>query len=296
MEEYIEKAAVLIEALPYIQSFRNKTVVIKFGGSAMVLDEYLECVLRDVVFLECVGVNPVLVHGGGDAISTRMRELGLTTRFAQGLRVTDADAIRVVEDVLVNSVNKKLVDTIKKFGGDAKGMSGKDDQLILSRKHPPVRFVQANGSIEEIDIGFVGEIQKIRKELIVETIKQEKVAVVAPIGVDKNGTVYNVNADLVAGKIAAELKAEKLVFLSDVHGIMTDRDDSETFVSSLKIEDVYRLIDNGIISEGMLPKIWACIGAVEAGVNKTHIIDGRIRHSLLLEIFTDKGVGTEIVP
>lgn len=295
MEEYIEKASVLIEALPYIQSFRDKTVVIKFGGSAMLNQECLNGILRDIVFMECVGINPVLIHGGGPHISERMKEAGLEPKFIQGLRVTDDKTISLVESVLTE-INTELVQRIESYGGKAQGVFGRTEGLIQCVKHPPVQYKDESGQMREADIGFVGNVTKVNVQPIRNLTYRRKVAVLAPFGVDETGQSYNINADKVAGRIAAELDAEKLVFLSNVHGIYRDPKDISTFFSSLTADEIPNLVETGVIKDGMVPKVQSCLYAVENGVKKTHIIDGRMMHSLLLEIFTDKGVGTQILP
>jgi acetylglutamate kinase len=294
MQEYIEKASVLIEALPYIQMFRNKTVVIKFGGSVMTKRDFLDSILKDVVFMECVGINPIIIHGGGPKISERMKQAGKTPKFVEGLRVTDAETMKIVEETLLE-INQELVDIIQKFGGRAKGISGRTESAILVTKHPPVETKLPSGKTEFADIGYVGEVKLVNPETIKKLIQKQAVAVITPIGVDLEGHAYNVNGDHVASQMAAALKAEKLVYLSDVSGVMTNPLNPDTLLSTLTLDQVHKMIDDGIITGGMLPKVRSCMKAVEGGVNKTHIIDGRILHSLLLEIFTDAGVGTEII-
>ena len=294
MQKYIEKAGVLIEALPYIQSFRNKTVVIKFGGSVMTKKDFLEGILRDVVFMECVGINPVIIHGGGPRISERMKSAGKTPIFVEGLRVTDAETVKIVEETLME-INQELVDVIQSFGGRAKGLSGRTENMILVSKHPPVETRLPDGKSEFVDIGFVGEVKLVNPEPVRKLIQKQAVAVVTPVGVDLEGNAYNVNGDHVASQLAGALKAEKLVYLSDVNGVMTDPKNSETLLSTLTMGQVNKMIEDGIITGGMLPKVKSCMRAIEAGVHKTHIVDGRILHSLLLEIFTDAGVGTELL-
>lgn len=294
MQKYIEKAAVLVEALPYIQAFRNKTVVIKFGGSVMTQKDFLESVLRDVVFMECVGINPVIIHGGGPRISEKMKKLGKTPKFVEGLRITDEETMKIVEETLME-INQELVDIIQSFGGRAKGISGRTENMILVTKHPPVETKLPSGKTELVDIGYVGEVKLVNPEPVKKLIQKQAVAVITPIGIDLEGNGYNVNGDHVASQMSGALKSEKLVYLSDVHGVMTNPQNPETLVSTLTIEQVNKMIKDGIVTGGMLPKVRSCIRAVEGGVSKTHIIDGRINHSLLLEIFTDKGVGTEII-
>ncbi len=288
MEKLIEKAGVLIEALPYIQAFDEKFVVIKYGGSAMVNNSYEESVLRDLVFLEAVGMRPVVVHGGGNAISSRMKELGAQPNFVHGMRVTDKKTMQVVDEVL-SKINAQIVVTIFKFGGKAKGLSGKDHGLITAQKH----FGRVDG--KKVDLGYVGSVTSIKAEYIKETAYNYGIPVIAPVAVGEDGELYNINADTVAGEIAATLKAEKLILLTDVRGIMENPKEESTLISTLRKSNVDKLIKDGVIEGGMIPKVKSCLRALEGGVGKTHIIDARILHSLLLEIFTDKGIGTEIV-
>lgn len=294
MQKYIDRAAVLIEALPYIQAFRNKTVVIKFGGSVMTKRDFLEGILRDVVFMEAVGINPVIIHGGGPRISEKMKSAGKTPKFVEGLRITDAETMKIVEETLLE-ISQELVEVIQKFGGRARGLSGRSENMILVTKHPMIETRTPSGKIEMVDIGYVGEVKLVNPEPVRKLIQKQAVAVVTPLGIDLEGSSYNVNGDHVASQLAGALKAEKLVYLSDVPGVMTNPQNPDTLVSTLTMDKVDKMIQDGIISGGMLPKVKSCMRAVDAGVRKTHIIDGRIMHSILLEIFTDKGVGTEIV-
>ncbi len=284
MEQYIGKAAVLSEALPYIQRFRNKIVVIKYGGSTMEEDRSMASVLKDVVLMECVGMHPIIVHGGGNLISKRLQERHLEPHFVEGLRVTDQETMEVVEEVLME-VNLGIVDEIKKYGGEAQGLSGKTDELIYCKKK----------KIPSGDLGFVGEVTHVSVNKIMELCKKNVVPVIAPIGLGEDKHAYNLNADTAAGEIAAALRAEKLVYLTNVEGILKDKRDSHSLLSTLHINEIERLIDTKVIEGGMIPKVRSGLRSVKAGVAKTHIIDGRIQHSLLLEIFTDKGVGTEII-
>jgi acetylglutamate kinase len=283
------RAATLIEALPYMQKFRGQTFVIKYGGSAMESDEAVERLLRDVVFLEAVGINPVLVHGGGKAISARMREAGLTARFVNGLRVTDEASIRIVEDVLDGGVNPRLVKTIDEFGGRARGFSGRD--VLRAAKLPPVD----DGKGGEEDIGFVGRVTGVETAELEKVLLEERVPVVSPLGRGPDGRTLNVNADEAAAAIAGALRAAKLVFLSDVPGIMRDREDPESLVPTVRADQVDGLIRQKVLEGGMIPKVQGAVDALRKGVGKTHMIDGRLSHALLLEIFTNEGVGTEIV-
>ena len=283
------RAATLIEALPFMQKFRGCTFVIKYGGSAMEDDEVVDRLLRDIVFLEAVGINPVLVHGGGKAISARMRASGLASRFVNGLRVTDEASIGIVEEVLVREVNPRLVATINSFGGRAAGLSGRD--VLRAEKLPPVD----NGHGGKEDIGFVGRVTGVEASGLLAKLHDEVVPVVSPVASSPEGGPLNVNADEAAAAIAAALRAEKLIFLSDVPGIMRDRDDHSSLIPTVHGPQVATLIRQKVIEGGMIPKVQGAVTALENGVGKTHMIDGRLPHALLLEIFTNEGVGTEIV-
>ena len=284
----LERAEVLLEALPFIQRFRGQTFVIKYGGSAMEDEHLVERLLRDVVFLEAVGVNPVLVHGGGKAISQKMREAGQAPRFVSGLRVTDATAIKIVEDVLDRVIRPKIVDTMASFGGRAEGFSGRD--VFVARKLPP----QIDGK-QLVDVGFVGEVVSLRLDGIREAIERGVVPVISPIGETEDGVVLNVNADVAAGAMAGALRAAKMVFVSDVLGVMRDVKDPNSLIPTVTRENAARLIADEIIEGGMIPKVQSAVAALGQGVGKVHLIDGRIPHALLLEMFTTRGIGTEIV-
>ncbi len=286
MRDVIEKADILIEALPYIRSFRDKIIVVKYGGST-IGDE--GSVLVDVVFMETVGMKPVIVHGGGKLISRRMEESGIETKFVNGLRVTDGRTMKIVESTLIGEVNRDIVRTIERLGGKALGISAKERGVLRVRKH----LEPVGGDV--VDIGYVGDVESVDPEPILEICRSGAIPVVAPVGLGPDGKSYNVNADTAAGHIAAALKAEKLVFLTDVIGVLEDPLDEGTLISTVRVSEVDELIERGIISGGMIPKMRACLMAVSSGVRKTHIISGKIRHSLLLEIFTDRGVGTQIV-
>ena len=279
----------LIEALPFIQKFRGKLVVVKYGGSAMDDVHAVERLLRDVVFLEAVGINPVLVHGGGKAITDKMRQAGLKARFVNGLRMTDEKGIAIVEEILDGVVNPKIVQTINDFGGKAVGLSGKS--VFRAEKLPP-----QNDDGELVDLGFVGEVVSVLTQQVQEIVAQEKVPVISPIAQDENGICYNVNADIGAGQIASALKATKLIYVSDVPGIMRDPKQADSLIPSINRASIDTLINDEIISGGMIPKVSSAIEALNNGVGTVHFIDGRIQHSLLLEIFTNDGIGTEIVP
>lgn len=288
-DNYMARTEALIEALPYIQKYRGELVVIKYGGSAMEDENTVERLLRDVVFLEAVGINPVLIHGGGKAISSRMREAGLKPRFVNGLRVTCSESIDIVQDVLDNVLNPNIVRTINGFGGSAVGFSGRN--VFKATRLPSYR--DAKG--EEIDYGFVGQVTGVDLEEVKKTVAEERVPVISPIACDEEGVLYNVNADTAAGAVAAALGASKLIYLSDVLGIMRDPKQADSLIPTLPIASVKRLIDEEIIEGGMIPKVESAMSAIEHGVKKVHFIDGRIPHSLLLEIFTNSGVGTEII-
>ncbi|MDO9464555.1 MAG: acetylglutamate kinase [bacterium] len=284
MEKLIEKAKVLIEALPYIKKFHGKKVVIKYGGSAMEHEEIKKAIMQDIVFMKYVGMNPIIIHGGGNAITEALKKTGKKSQFVDGLRVTDKETIRVVEQVLVEGVNKEIVSLINELGGNALGINGKSESLIMATK------LEGN-----MDLGFVGQIIKIQPEKLNELCNHGIIPVIAPLGLGENGETYNINADTAASEIAATLRAEKLVLLTDVPGILKDKSDVESIMSTLKVSEIKVLKKRGVITGGMIPKIHACEKALNAGVKKSHIIDGRILHSLLLEIFTDKGIGTELI-
>jgi len=289
MQQMIEKASVLIEALPYIQKFRGDTIVVKFGGSIMESEIGYRSILEDVSFMECVGLQPVVVHGGGKSVSKKMREANIHPNFVQGLRVTDKETITVVEKVLNTEVNPHLVDILKKYGSKAHGIHGED--IIKVKKHTGVDPETG----KPLDWGYVGKVISIDVEPIKAFLKADIIPVITPLGRGEDGHLYNINADDVANAVACALQARKLVFLSDVPGLLHDPEDKTSLISTLRLKEVKDLIKRGIISGGMLPKIGGAIDALKAGVNKAHIIDSTMPHSLLLELFTDKGVGTEIV-
>ena len=290
-ESAINIANVLTEALPYIQRFTNRTIVIKYGGHAMVDEVLKREFARDIVLMKLVGLNPVLVHGGGPQIGKLLKELKIESSFVDGMRVTDSKTMDVVQMVLGGLVNQDIVNLINTAGGKAVGLTGKDAQLIIAKKMMIERSSPELAAPEIIDIGHVGEVVKINQSLLNLLTQSDIIPVIAPIGVGEDGTTYNINADLVAGKIAAELKAEKLLLLTDVKGI---QDKDGNLLSSLTLVDVERLIADGTISGGMLPKIRCAVDAVTQGVNSAQIIDGRVAHAVLLELLTDEGVGTMI--
>jgi acetylglutamate kinase len=291
MQSMIEKADVLLEALPYIRRFYGATFVIKYGGAAMTDDDLRSSFARDVALLKFVGINPVIVHGGGPQIDRTLRRLGIESRFVRGLRVTDADTMDVVEMVLGGSINKEIVAKINRHGGQAVGLSGKDGGLLRARKMT-VEVASAGGGTETVDVGLVGEIVAVNPAVIRALDAANFIPVIAPVAAGENGESYNVNADLAAGKLAEALQAEKLILLTDVEGIL-DRDGR--LLRTVSSEQAKSLIDEGVIAGGMIPKVECCIEALRGGVRKTHIIDGRLRHAILLEIFTQEGVGTEVV-
>ena len=282
--KYLEKAEVLIEALPYIQRFNRKIIVVKYGGSAMIDEELKKSVIEDVVLLKLVGFKPIIVHGGGKEISRWVSKVGMETQFVNGLRVTDADTMELAEMVL-SKVNKELVAKVQSLGVKAAGISGKDGGLLTVKKK------YSDGQ----DIGFVGEVTKVDTEIITDLLEKDFLPVVFPVGMDSEFNTYNINADDAASAIATALKAEKLAFLSDVEGVRLDPEDPESVISELYIPEAKELIDSGIVAGGMLPKIQNCIDALNKGVSRVHIMDGRIPHSLLLEIFTNKGTGTALL-
>lgn len=288
METLIKKAGILIEALPYIQKLSGKTVVIKYGGNAMINDDLKNSVMEDITLLKYIGLNPVVVHGGGPEINKALDKMSIKTEFVNGNRVTDSATIDVVQMVLVGKLNKEIVSLLNAKGGKAIGLCGIDGNLIECEKFTPV----IDGV--EADIGYVGKITKINSKLIELVAKDEYIPVIAPIGVGPDGRSYNINADTVAGEIAAALKAEKLMLLTDVEGVKMSKDSQEV-IPVLTVNEVNDLIDKKIINGGMIPKVLGCIEALEKGVGRTHIIDGRIPHCILLEIFTNKGIGTMIM-
>ncbi len=291
MENPFDKAKVLVEALPYIRRFYDKTIVIKYGGSTMEEEGMKRSFALDVVLLKYIGLNPVVVHGGGPQIGEMLAKIGKKSQFVEGMRVTDRETMDVVEMVLVGKVNKEIVALINQQGGKAVGLSGKDGRLITARRLKLTKSSGKGKKPEVIDIGMVGEVKAINPGVVEALEKENFIPVIAPVGVGDEGETYNINADLVAGKIAAALKAEKLILLTDVEGVM---DEKHRLIPTLDVTQVKRLISQKIISSGMIPKVNCCLGALEGGVAKTHIIDGRLEHAILLEVFTDVGIGTQI--
>jgi len=281
----IDKAGILIEALPYIQRLSGKTVVIKYGGNAMVDETLTHKILQDITLLKFVGVNPIVVHGGGPEINAMLKSLKIESTFHNGLRITTPEVMEVVQMVLAGKINKDIVAQLNAIGAKAIGLCGKDANLLRVEKR-----VSSDG----VDLGLVGDVVKVNTKLLRLLADDEYIPVIAPVGVGPNGESYNINADTAAGEIAAALGAEKLLFLTDVDGIRMDAKDPSTLISAITLEETERLIQEGIISGGMIPKVQGCIRGIEQGVNRTHILDGTIPHPLLLEIFTDKGVGTMV--
>lgn len=284
MEQYLQKANVLIEALPYIQRFHGATIVVKYGGSAMVDQELKESVIRDVALLKLVGFRPVIVHGGGKEITRWINKIGLETNFINGLRVTDKPTMEIVEMVL-NKINKDLVSMMQQIGLKAVGISGKDGTLLR---------VDRRLSKGE-DIGFVGEVREVDTGLLDTLLDNDFIPVVSPVGFDSEYRSYNVNADDAACAIATAVRAQKLAFLTDIEGVYRDPDDAATLISELSVPEAAEFLKSGNVGGGMLPKLQNCINAIEAGVSRVHILDGRIQHCLLLEFFTNKGIGTAII-
>jgi acetylglutamate kinase len=284
MKRLIEKANTLVEALPYLRAFAGKTVVIKYGGNAQVDDTLKAGFAEDVVLMKYIGVDPVVVHGGGPQISDMMNRLGKVPKFVDGVRVTDRETMEIVEMVLGGMINKEIVELISRHGGRAVGLSGKDGRLITAKPLKP--------GAKRVDLGQVGDVESIDPQLLSDLTSNRYIPVIAPIGVDRDGRTYNINADLVAGAVARALKAEKLLVLTDVTGI---KDAKGRLIPTLSRKEIQRLIKTRTITSGMLPKVQACLTAVEGGVAKAHIIDGRVPHALLLEIFTKEGIGTEII-
>ena len=292
MKKLIEKANVLIESLPFIRNFYGKTFVIKYGGAAQVREHLKDAFAQDVVLMKYIGINPVVVHGGGPRISETMKQMGKKPKFVEGQRITDKETADIVEMVLGGLVNKEIVTLINSHGGRAVGLSGKDGGLVKAKKKVIKKPLPETGVDEIIDIGLVGEVELIDSSVLSTLDSSGFIPVIAPVGVDKKGRTLNINADFVASAIASALNAEKLLLLTDVEGILNK---NKKLLPTLKKTDVPKLIKSKTISGGMLPKVESCLKALKGGVNKTHIIDGRIEHCLLLEIFTEKGIGTEIV-
>lgn len=282
MNDGLEKAQVLIDALPYIREFNGHTVVIKYGGSAMLDPSINETIIQDIVLLKLVGLKPVIVHGGGPEINNMLKRLEIKSEFVNGLRVTTKETMEVVEMVLAGKVNKQIVEMISGQGGCAVGLTGKDGKIIRAKK------LEKDG----VDLGFVGDIEKVNTRLIKSLIDDSFIPIIAPIGSDEEGNTYNINADYAAVAIAAALRAEKLVFLTDVEGVLKDKEDASSLISFLSDWEAKKYIESGVIAGGMIPKVECCMEAIEKGVPMVHILDGRKKHALILEIYTPNGIGT----
>ena len=292
LKESMARADILLEALPYIRRFYNKTIVVKYGGHAMIDQELKELFARDIVMMKYIGINPVVVHGGGPQIGSYLKKMGKDSRFVQGMRITDEETMDVVEMVLVGKLNKEITGLINRHGGKAVGLSGKDGQMTQAEKYYLSAERAKDTPPEIIDLGLVGKVKKINPELILALEKEGFIPVIAPTGVGEQGETYNINADLVAGAIAAALQAEKLILLTDVAGVM---DGKGELINTLNNDEAEEMIKSGVIAGGMYPKVKCCLKALKGGVKKTHIIDGRLKHAVMLEMFTDEGIGTEIV-
>lgn len=282
---------VLIEALPYIKKFHNEKILIKYGGHAMIDDEAMSSTARDTVLLKYVGMKPIIVHGGGPEISRSMDKLGKEPEFIQGLRVTDEETMEIIEMVLVGKISTEIVSELIKHDGDAISLSGKDSSLIFAHKKGASKI---EGIDVEIDLGLVGEVDCINTDLLDMFVENEYIPVISPIGIAEDGTSLNLNADTAAGEVASAVGAEKLIILTDVPGVLRDPNDPDSLIKKIRVDEVPKLIEEGILTGGMIPKIETCVKAIENGVKSCHIIDGRKKHSLLLEIFTTDGIGTMI--
>ncbi len=292
LKESMKKADILLEVLPYIRRFYGKTIVIKYGGHAMVDENLKQMFAINIVMMKYIGINPVIIHGGGPQISVLLKKLGKESKFIQGMRVTDEETMDIVEMVLVGKLNKQIVGLINNHGGRAVGLSGKDGNIIEAEKYFLSDDKAKNTPPEIIDIGLVGKVRKINPGLILSLVQDGFIPVIAPTGAGDKGETYNINADVVAGEVASALGAEKLVLLTDVEGIL---DKKKRLIHSINAAEVSELIEDGTIEGGMYPKVKCCLKALRGGVGKTHIIDGRLDHAVLLEIFTDRGIGTEVV-
>ena len=294
MVSNLQKAKILVNALPYIKKYYGQTIVIKYGGSAMVDKTARKQFIKDVVLMKYIGINPVIVHGGGPEINEMLQKIGKESKFIAGNRVTDGETVEIVEMVLSGKVNKGIVADINKYGGKAVGISGKDDNMILVRQKYIEEKSENSEETKKIDIGFVGEIENINTEIIKVLEKSDYIPVISSIGTDKNGQTYNINADYVAGEIAGKLNADRMIFLTDVDGILLDYHDKQTLIDEIDVYHVNKLIEIGVISGGMLPKVNTCLNAIEKGVKNVIILNGKLEHSLLLELFTEEGAGTLI--
>ena len=285
-DEYLSKANILMEALPYIQKLSGKTVVVKYGGNAMKDEKITDTILQDVTLLKYVGINPIVVHGGGPDINKMLTKLEIQSQFHNGMRITDASTMEVVQMVLAGKLNKDIAARINALGGKAIGLCGKDANLIKVVKKAP--------TVDGVDLGFVGDITDINTDLLKMLVNDAYIPVIASVGSDEEGNSYNINADIVAGEIAARLQVEKLIFLTDIDGIYRDFNDKSSLISSITVDEIFRLIDDGTITSGMIPKVKGCMQGIKCGVKRTHILNGTIPHPLILEIFTDKGIGTMV--
>ena len=293
MKKLIQKAEILLEALPFIKNFYGKTFVIKYGGNAMVSEKLKDNFALDIVMMKYIGINPVIIHGGGPQIDKTLKALGIKSQFFEGQRVTNKETIDVVEMVLGGKINKEIVSLINRHGGNAVGITGKDGDLIMAKRHKKGKKQSAETNRPEIiDLGLVGEITKVNPRILETLDKNEFVPVIAPIGKGEDGATLNINADFVASKIASALKAEKLILMTDTEGV---KNKTGKLQSGLTKKEVAAMIKEKVIKDGMLPKVKCCLDALKAGVHKTHIVDGRVQHALLLEIFTEDGIGTQIV-
>lgn len=289
-----QTAEVLIEALPYIQRFYNRRIVIKYGGAAMEDESLIHSVMEDIVLMKFVGMRPIVVHGGGPKINAWMDKVGKEAEFVQGLRVTDAETVEIAEMVLAGTINKSIVSRINQHGGQAIGLCGKDANLIVAEKLTP-QVTDEDGNEIAVDLGYVGKIIGVNTRPIITLDEAGYIPVIAPNGTGSDGQTYNINADTMAGEIASALQAEKLILLTDTRGICKNAEDISTLISTIRMQEINGLIDDGVIIGGMMPKIEACATALLGGVAKAHVIDGKTPHSLLLEIFTEGGIGTEII-
>jgi acetylglutamate kinase len=293
MKKLAEKASILIEALPYIRNFYGKTFVIKYGGAAQIEESLKSTFAQDIVLLNFIGIHTVVVHGGGPKISKTMEQMGKKPQFIHGQRVTDRETMDIVEMVLAGIINKEIVNLINQHGGKAVGLSGKDGGLVKAKKKVVKKLSPETQTEEIIDLGLVGDVEEIDPSILITLKENNFIPVIAPVGYDRDGNTLNINADYVASAIAGAIRAEKLILLTDVEGILNQKGE---LISSIRSEAAEKLIEKGVIKGGMIPKVQACINALKKGCSKTYIIDGRIEHSLLLEIFTKEGIGTEIIP
>lgn len=293
MNNESQAAQILLKALPCIQNLQDKIVVIKYGGNAMINDDLKKSVVQDIIFMKQLGIHPVIVHGGGPEITAMLKQVGKKSEFVAGLRVTDAETAEIAQMVLVGKINPEIVQLINAAGAKAIGLNGKDSNLIIAKKH--LAEVHKDGKTEVVDIGFVGDIAQINGEIITALLAHDFIPVVAPVGVDREGLTYNINADYVAAALAGALGAQDFILLTDVEGIYGNYQDKATFIASLKISQAQAMIRSGAIDGGMIPKVESCMYALKLGTTRAHIVDGRVPHALLLDLFTDKNVGTALL-